>query len=264
MLTRRYRASLPGSLVLAVTIAVSGAVGLAVSFVAIPAVLPDAITGAAPCFAKGKDAEEQPAEKDFDVNFKSDDVVARLKAVDGLATVADPLKLKIIVGRVFPKEGRPDVLARATDVLARIKDPATQDALAKLARTAPTNQRVLLIESMSRMPESSAVTLSEPPSENLTGETETIVPEMPTNNWPSRSGSPVPVGMRSAPDVFARTGSPTKSSDAKNTGLMTGSASAAMAVASSVLTWIPQRRTTRPKRHRRYPAPASARPATWG
>ncbi len=119
-----------------------------------------AVVDPAPLFAKGKEPVEDPIEKDFGVNYNTDDAVKRAAAVDSLSRAPDPLKFKLITTRVFPKErkdNRHDVLARGVEVLSRIKDPATQELIAKAARAGNAEERVLLIEAMARMPESNVV-----------------------------------------------------------------------------------------------------------
>jgi hypothetical protein len=109
-----------------------------------------------PACAKDKAAEASPAEKEFLAGYASEDAVARGKAVEALHGAPDAVKLSLIASRVIPKEKRADVLARAVEVLARVKDESVVEKIAAVSRTGPADQRALYLESMATMPGSTA------------------------------------------------------------------------------------------------------------
>lgn len=107
-------------------------------------------------FAKDKPVEPSAAEKDFGTQYASDDAAERTKAVELLFGVPDAVKLQLISTRVIPKEKRADVLARAVEVLAKIKDESVAEKLCALARSGPPDVRCLYVEAMAAMPWSGA------------------------------------------------------------------------------------------------------------
>lgn len=111
---------------------------------------------APPAAAKGKETGPPAFERDFLSKYASEDAAKRSEGIDGLINATDPDKFRILTTHVVGKEKRADVVSRAVEILAKIRDPATCEALAKAARTGDRDKRVVLIESMATMAHSGA------------------------------------------------------------------------------------------------------------
>ena len=107
-------------------------------------------------FAKDKAPEVSAGERDFLAGYTSDDGAARAKAVDRLHDAPEPVRLQLVASRVIPKEKRADVLARAVEVLARIKDETVVEKLVATSRSGPPEQRCLYVEALASMQGSTA------------------------------------------------------------------------------------------------------------
>lgn len=98
--------------------------------------------------ARGGKSEPDPIEVQFDLQYGSPDPVARAKAIDALKQAPDPMKFAVLSTRVVGREKRADVVARAVDVLAGIKDETTATSVAVAAKTAPPEARVVYVEAL--------------------------------------------------------------------------------------------------------------------
>lgn len=106
--------------------------------------------------AKDKPPEVSPAEKQFQTDYASEDGGVRGKGVEALHAAPDPVKFALVSTKVIPKEKRADVLARAVEVLSRVKDEQVVAQIAAAARSGPADQRCLYLESLASMPASTA------------------------------------------------------------------------------------------------------------
>ena len=116
-----------------------------------------AVFGAgAPSPASAKEKDKGPAafEREFVSGYGSEDAAKRAAAVDALGNAPDPDKFRLIAAHVVPKEKRADVVARAVEVLSRMKDPATCEAVAKAARSGNLDDRLVYLEALAGMPHS--------------------------------------------------------------------------------------------------------------
>ncbi|MCE9636818.1 MAG: HEAT repeat domain-containing protein [Planctomycetes bacterium] len=129
---------------------------LALAFGAAAASSSGIVVSAPTALAKDKAPEISTAEKDFLAGYTSDDGAARAKAVDRLHDAPEPARLQLVSTRVIPKEKRADVLARAVEVLSRVKDESVIEKIVAASRAGPPEQRCLYVESLASMQGSTA------------------------------------------------------------------------------------------------------------
>lgn len=104
---------------------------------------------------KGKAPQVTP-ESEFLAGYQSEDAAVRAKAVERLADAPEPARLQLLASKVVGKEKRADVVARAIEILSRIKDEAVCEKVATMARVGSVEHRVVYLEALASMQHSGA------------------------------------------------------------------------------------------------------------
>lgn len=100
----------------------------------------------------GKKKDEKSAvESEFEARYKSEDAKERADAVSALKDAPDDAKVRAVSDVVVPREERADVIARAVEVLSRVKDEAAVKQVVDLAARGKTERRLVYLEALAKV-----------------------------------------------------------------------------------------------------------------
>ncbi len=99
---------------------------------------------------KKKD-EKSAAQMAFESGYASADAKKRAAAVAALRDAPDALAVRLIAADVVPREARADVIARAVDVLSRVREDDAVTQLIGLAGKGKVERRIVYLEALAKI-----------------------------------------------------------------------------------------------------------------